>query len=45
MLNIEFRNILIVVKGKKGKAIPVWAWTSPEGSERLRLPDFQTTGT
>jgi len=24
----------------KGKAIPVQAWTSPEGSRRLRLPDF-----
>jgi len=25
---------------KKGKAIPVQAWTSPEGSRSLRLPDF-----
>jgi len=29
----------------KGKAIPVQAWTSPEGSGRLRLPDFETVGT
>jgi len=29
-----------VVKGK-GKAIPLQAWTDPEGSRRLRLPDFK----
>jgi len=29
----------------KGKAIPLWAWTGPEGSKRLRLPDFKTIGT
>jgi hypothetical protein len=27
-------------KNNKGKAIPLLAWTSPEGSRRLRLPDF-----
>jgi len=33
-------------KGKgKGKAIPLQAWTGPEGSRRLRLPDFNTIGT
>ena len=33
-------------KGKgKGKAIPLQAWTGPEGSRRLRLPDFKTIGT
>ena len=25
----------------KGKAIPLQAWTGPEGSRRLRLPDFK----
>jgi hypothetical protein len=30
---------------KKGKAIPVQAWTGPEGSKRFRLPDFMTIGT
>jgi hypothetical protein len=29
---------------KKGKAIPLQALTGPEGSRRLRLPDFKTTG-
>jgi hypothetical protein len=24
----------------KGKAIPLQAWTGPQGSRRLRLPDF-----
>jgi len=34
------------VKGKgKGKAIPLQAWTGPEGSTRLRLPDFMKIGT
>jgi hypothetical protein len=30
---------------KKGKAIPLQAWTSPEGSKRLKFPDFKTIGT
>jgi len=30
---------------KKGKAIPLQAWTGPEGSRSLRLPDFKTFGT
>jgi len=30
---------------KKGKAIPVQAWTGPEGSRSLRLSDFMTIGT
>jgi hypothetical protein len=29
----------------KGKAIQLQALTSPEGSRRLRLPDFKTIGT
>jgi hypothetical protein len=29
----------------KGKAIPLQAWRDPEGSRRLRLPDFKTSGT
>ena len=29
----------------KGKAIPLQPWTGPEGSSRLRLPDFMTVGT
>jgi len=29
----------------KGKAIPLQAWTGPEVSRRLMLPDFKTIGT
>jgi hypothetical protein len=29
----------------KGKAIPLQALTGPEGSRRLRLPDFKPIGT
>jgi uncharacterized membrane protein YqiK len=28
-----------------GKAFSLQAWTGPEGSRRLRLPDFKTIGT
>jgi hypothetical protein len=28
----------------KVKAIPLQAWTGPEGFRRLRLPDFKTIG-
>jgi len=31
--------------GGIGKAIPLQAWTGPEGSRRLRLADFKTIGT
>jgi len=31
-------------KNGKGKAIPLQAWRGPEGSKRLRLPDFETIG-
>jgi hypothetical protein len=27
------------------KAIPLQAWIGPDGSRRLRLPDFRTIGT
>ena len=28
----------------KGKGVPLQAWTGPEGSRKLRFPDFVTTG-
>ena len=28
---------------RKGKAVPLQAWTGPEGSRKLRFPDFVTT--
>jgi hypothetical protein len=31
-------------KGKgKGKAVPLQVWSGPEGSRKLRFPDFVTT--
>jgi len=29
--------------GKKGKAVPLQACTGPDGSRKLRFPDFMTT--
>jgi len=32
------------LKGKgEGKAVPLQAWSGPEGSRKLRFPDFITT--
>ena len=35
--------IIIIIIIIKGKAIPLQAWSGPEGSRNLRLPDFMTT--
>jgi hypothetical protein len=35
----------VTIHWQKGKAIPLQAWTDPEGSRKLRLPDFKTIGT
>jgi len=40
----DFRDMSVSLVCK-GKAIPVQAWTLPEGSRSLRLPDFKTIGT
>jgi len=47
VVKLVFGSILeITVKCKgKGKAIPLQAWTGPEGSRSLKLPDFKTIGT
>ena len=43
---MALRSDIQQVKGKgKGKAIPLQAWTGPEGFTRLRLPDSKTIGT
>jgi hypothetical protein len=39
-----YDNISINGTGK-GKAISLQAWTGPEGSRRLRLPDFKIIDT
>jgi len=38
----DFHEILQLTKGK-GKAFPLEAWRSPEGSRKLRFPYFMTT--
>jgi hypothetical protein len=38
-------QLLLVIMHIKAKASPLKVWTGPEGSRRLRLPDFKTTGT
>jgi hypothetical protein len=44
---ITFLSIPLIVTARyvEGKATPLQAWTGPEGSRRLRLPDFKTVGT
>jgi len=37
-------NVMLIIK-IKGKAIQLQAWTGPEGSRRLRVPDFKTIST
>jgi hypothetical protein len=40
------RRIFIPANYKgEGKAIPLQAWTGPEGSRRVRIPDFKIIGT
>jgi len=32
-----------ILVNKRSKAVPIQAWTGPEGSRKLRLPDFVIT--
>jgi hypothetical protein len=34
---------LVIPSKVKGKAVPLQAWSGPEVSRKLRLPDFLTT--
>jgi hypothetical protein len=38
-----FKEVLNVIKVYKGKAVPLQAWSGPEGSGKLRFPDYMTT--
>jgi hypothetical protein len=42
---LDFILFLSFIEEIKGKAIPLHAETGPEGSKRLRFPDFETVGT
>ena len=37
---IHFSFFVVI---RKGKAVPLQAWSGPEGSRKLRFPDFMTT--
>ena len=41
----NFQNLIgsLYTLTVKGKAVPLQAWTGPEGSRKLRFPDFVTT--
>ena len=30
-------------EGKKGKSVPLQAWSGPDGSRKFRFPDYMTT--
>jgi hypothetical protein len=38
----KFKYYYITNK-RKGKAVPLQAWSGPEGSRKLRFPDYMTT--
>jgi hypothetical protein len=40
-MNEETKNTFLI--DIKGKAVPLEAWSGPEGSRKLRFPDLMTT--
>jgi len=42
ILLVKFHPFLIRCLVKKGKAILLQAWSGPEGSRKLRFPDYMT---
>jgi hypothetical protein len=38
----RLKYICICIYKGKGKAVPLQAWSAPEGSMKLRFPDFMT---
>jgi len=42
---VEFLNVKLAVHivTTKGKEVPLQVWSGPEGSKKLRFPDFMTT--
>jgi hypothetical protein len=39
----QFSFLWVGNEDKKGKAVPLQAWSDPEGSRKLRLPDYMKT--
>ena len=44
-MHLPIQAVIILNKHRHKKAIPLHVWTPPEGSRRLRHPDFKTIGT
>jgi hypothetical protein len=48
LLNSAYGSSVYVVSNDtvigKGKAVPLQAWSGPEGSTKLRFQDYMTTG-
>ena len=40
---IKVKNLVLVPRLGKGKAVPLQAWSGQEGSRKLRFLDFMTT--
>ena len=43
LVNEKFHNIPEIKCKGKGKAVPLQAWSAPEGCRKLRFPHFMTT--
>ena len=43
VIHVQSLRSQICVYIHKGKAVPLQAWSGPEGSRKLRFPDFMTT--
>jgi hypothetical protein len=49
VLHYDFVNVLVsgcvavYIQYRKGKAVPLQAWSGPKGSRKLRFPDYMTT--
>ena len=43
LVTVKDKNSVYFLAARKGKSIPLQAWNGPEGSRKLRFPDFMTT--
>jgi len=43
IISFSFFSVEEITVTVKGKAVPLQAWSGPEGSRKLRFPDFMTT--
>jgi len=43
VIEMVLEDLHTVFEKGKGKAVPLQAWSGPDGSRKLRFPDFVTT--